>query len=38
MNYIKKCDAYKEIKNIQDKSIDCIYTDIPYTYLTEGGE
>jgi len=30
-------DAYKEIKAIPDKSIDCIYTDIPYLYETGGG-
>ena len=25
-------DCYEVIKNIPDKSIDCIYTDIPYLY------
>jgi len=30
-------DAYKEIKNISDESIDCIYADIPYLYEAGGG-
>lgn len=25
-------DSYKAIKDIPDKSIDCIYTDIPYLF------
>lgn len=25
-------DCYEVIKSIPDKSIDCIYTDIPYLY------
>lgn len=29
-------DCYKAIKEIPDKSIDCIYTDIPYL-ITHGG-
>jgi len=29
-------DSYKAIKEIPDKSIDCIYTDIPYLY-NQGG-
>ena len=29
-------DSYKAIKDIPDKSIDCIYTDIPYLY-NQGG-
>lgn len=29
-------DSYKAIKEIPDKSIDCIYTDIPYLF-DEGG-
>lgn len=29
-------DCYEVIKNIPDKSIDCIYTDIPYLY-NQGG-
>ncbi len=31
-NNIYNVDAYKAIKKILDKSIDCIYTDIPYKY------
>lgn len=30
-------DCYKIIKDIPDKSIDCIYTDIPYLYNVGGG-
>ena len=30
-------DCYKAIKEIPDKSIDCIYTDIPYLYDKGGG-
>lgn len=30
-------DCYKAIKDIPDKSIDCIYTDIPYLYNNGGG-
>jgi DNA modification methylase len=29
-------DCYKAIKDIPDKSIDCIYTDIPYLYVNGG--
>ena len=29
-------DCYKLIKDIPDKSIDCIYTDIPYLYVKGG--
>ena len=29
-------DSYKAIKDIPDKSIDCIYTDIPYLYERGG--
>lgn len=29
-------DCYKAIKDIPDKSIDCIYTDIPYLYNQNG--
>lgn len=29
-------DSYKVIKEIPDKSIDCIYTDIPYLYNSGG--
>ena len=30
-------DSYKAIKDIPDKSIDCIYTDVPYLYNQGGG-
>lgn len=30
LNEIYNEDSYQAIKNIPDKSIDCIYTDIPY--------
>ena len=30
-------NCYEIIKNVPDKSIDCIYTDIPYLYNTGGG-
>lgn len=30
-------DCYSLIKDIPDKSIDCIYTDIPYLLTQEGG-
>lgn len=32
LNEIYNEDSYLAIKNIPDKSIDCIYTDIPYLY------
>lgn len=32
LNTIHLGDSYKLIKNIPDKSIDLIYTDIPYLY------
>lgn len=32
INQIIQGDAYKLIKSIPDKSIDLIYTDIPYDY------
>ena len=35
-NEIYCVDSYKAIKDIPDKSIDCIYTDIPYLY-NQGG-
>lgn len=35
-NEIYLGDAYKLIKEIDDKSIDCIYTDIPYLYDKHG--
>lgn len=30
-------DCYKAIKDIPDKSVDCIYTDIPYNMTFSGG-
>lgn len=38
INKIYNVDAYKAIKDIKDKSIDCIYTDIPYLYKSGGQE
>lgn len=31
------CDCYKAIKELPDKSVDCIYTDIPYNMTFSGG-
>lgn len=36
MNTIVHGDSYELIKKIPDKSIDCIYTDIPYLYDQNG--
>ena len=36
LNKITCGDSYKIIKEIPDKSIDCIYTDIPYLYVNGG--
>ena len=36
-NNIYNVDSYKAIKDIPDKSIDCIYTDVPYLYDSGGG-
>lgn len=36
-NKIYNVDTYKAIKEIPDKSIDLIYTDIPYLYDKKGG-
>lgn len=36
LNKIYNEDCYKAIKDIPDKSIDCIYTDIPYLYQQGG--
>lgn len=36
-NNIYQVDSYKAIKDIPDKSIDCIYTDIPYLIDSGGG-
>lgn len=30
-------DCYKAIKDIPDKSIDCVYVDIPYLFQGGGG-
>lgn len=35
-NKIYKGDCYELMKDIKDKSIDCIYTDIPYLYDSYG--
>src|SRR5690554_1542430 len=37
LNNIYNVDSYKAIKEIPDKSIDCIYTDVPYLYIGGGG-
>lgn len=37
VNNIYLGDCAKLIKDLDDKSIDCIYTDIPYLYDTGGG-
>lgn len=36
LNTITLGDSYKLIKDIPDKSIDCIYVDVPYLYETGG--
>ena len=36
-NNIYHGDSYKLIKEIPDKSIDLIYTDIPYDFVDNGG-
>lgn len=36
INTIVHGDSYELIKSIPDKSIDCIYTDIPYLYQQGG--
>lgn len=37
LNKITCGDSYSLIKEIPDKSLDCIYTDIPYLYQNGGG-
>lgn len=37
VNKIYLGDSYELIKKIPDKSIDCIYTDVPYLYDSGGG-
>ena len=36
LNEIQFGDAYELIKEIPDKSIDCVYTDVPYLYKQGG--
>ena len=36
-NKIYLADAYKAIKEIPDKSVDLIYTDVPYDIEDNGG-
>ena len=36
-NNIYNADAYKAIKDLPDKSVDLIYTDIPYQVENHGG-
>lgn len=36
-NEIYLADAYKAIKEIPDKSVDLIYTDVPYDIEDNGG-
>ena len=36
LNKITCGDSYKLIKELPDKSVDCIYTDIPYLYCNGG--
>lgn len=36
INTIQLGDCYELIKNIPDKSIDCIYVDIPYMIVNGG--
>ena len=36
LNKIYNVDSYEAIKNIPDKSVDCIYTDVPYLYQKGG--
>lgn len=33
LNKVYNEDCYKAIKDIPDKSIDCIYVDIPYLFM-----
>ena len=36
LNKITCGDSYKLIKELPDKSVDCLYTDIPYLYDVGG--
>lgn len=38
LNNIYHADSYKAIKNLPEKSVDCIYVDIPYLYASAGVE
>lgn len=37
INTIQKGDCYELLKKIPDKSIDCIYVDVPYLMVSSGG-
>lgn len=37
LNKITCGDSYKLIKELPDKSVDCVYTDIPYEMTFSGG-
>ena len=37
INTVQLGDCYELIKNIPDKSIDLVYTDVPYLYVQGGG-
>ena len=37
LNKITCGDSYELIKEIPDRSIDCVYTDIPYLFIAGGG-
>ena len=37
LNKIHLGDCYELIKQIPDKSVDCIYTDVPYLYDSGSG-
>jgi DNA modification methylase len=36
LNEIYNEDCYEAIKKIPDKSVDCIYVDVPYEYVNGG--
>ena len=38
INNIINCDCYEMIKNIPDKSVDCVYVDVPYLMPNTNGE
>ena len=38
INKVINCDCYEMIKNIPDKSVDCIYVDVPYLMPNTKGE